>query len=161
MQSSVSNPYPPFDLELLWPLVTTGLFITLVGGYFIWRWLRVRLALRKQKRLAELAKPHKEDIIAKALQELARIRQAVEADTLAVDTGAAQISLTARTAFDALMNHRTVYAAKYEVLARQLGKMGSMMENGYPVMFSALSKKDKAAFARLCDKANEVVTSCQ
>ena len=103
----------------------------------------------------------KEDIIAKALQELARIRQAVEADTLAVDTGAAQISLTARTAFDALMNHRTVYAAKYEVLARQLGKMGSMMENGYPVMFSALSKKDKAAFARLCDKANEVVTSCQ
>lgn len=161
MQSSVHNPYPPFDVEIMWPLITTGLFIGLIGGYFVWRWLRVRLALNKQKRLAELAKPHKDDIIAKALQELARIRQAVETDALAVDAGAAQISLTARTAFDALMNHRTVYAAKYEVLARQLNQMGSMLESGYPVMFSALSQRDKSAFAQLCDKANQVVMSCQ
>lgn len=161
MQSSVNNPYPPFDLELLWPLLTTGLFIGLVGGYIVWRWLRVRLALRKQKRLAELAKPHKNDIIAKALQELTRIRQAVESDTLAVDAGAAQISLTARTAFDALMNHRTAYAAKYEVLARQLAQVGGMLESSYPVMFSSLSRTDKTAFAQLCDKANQVVSSCR
>lgn len=158
---SVSNPYPPFDLGLLWPLVTTGLFVGIVGGYFVWRWVRVRLALRRQKQLATLSKPHKDDIISKALAEIHRVRQTVESDTLSVDAGAAQISLVARTAFDAIMNHRTAYAAKYEVASRQLHHMESMLEVGYPVLFSKLSATNKTAFAGFCDSAVQVVQSCR
>ncbi|HVI69380.1 MAG TPA: hypothetical protein VM581_02885 [Magnetospirillaceae bacterium] len=161
MLFGANSPYPPFDLELFWPLLTAGLFVGVIGGHFVWRWLRVRLALRRQKRLTILSKPHKDDIIAKALNEIHRIRQTVESDTLAVDAGGAQISLTARTAFDAIMNHRTVYAAKYEVVARQLNQIEGMLDIGYPVMFSKLSAKNKTAFAQLCDTAVQVVQSCR
>lgn len=161
MLFGASNPYPPFHLGGFWPLFCIGLFVGAIGGYYLWRWARRWLALKKQHRLIELQKANKPQVIAHALQEITRIRQAVEADSLLVDAGAAQISLVTRSAFDTLMNHRTSYAAKYEVAARQLGEVEAMLANAYPVMFSEASNKDKAAFGTLCGAAVKVVESCR
>lgn len=159
MHYVAASLYPPLTLGLQWPLFGIGFFVVVVGGYFGVRWVRLRLALRGQQKLVELQKPHKDQIIARALQEINRIRQAVESGTLPPETGAAQVSLVARTAFDTLMNHRTVYQAKYEIAIRRLDTMVAMLETSYPVAFDP--PRDKSTFSQICDAAIKVVESCR
>ena len=110
MSSIADNIYPPVLLTPWWTVAAAALFVAVVGGYFLVKWLRTWFALRRQARLLEVSKPHKADIIQRALQEIARIRREVEAGTLPAPAGAQQVSHVTRSVFDALMNHRTVYA---------------------------------------------------
>jgi hypothetical protein len=159
MPSIVDNIYPPVLVSMWWMITAITVLIGAVAGYYVVRWLRVRLALKRQQKLLLVAKPHKAEIISRALQELAHIRQEVAAGTLPAHQGAQQLSLTARTAFDAIMNHATQFSAKYEVAARSLRAMTEMLDEAYPAEF-AVGRPDAGAFDKVYNQAVKVVQSC-
>lgn len=159
MQYVANDIYPPLNLGLTRPLLTIGLCAAAIGGYYAVRWLRVQLALRRQRRLAELNKPKKDEIIARALSEIQRIENEVLAGSTATDVGAAQVSAVTRGAFDALMNHTTLRQAKYEIAARNLQTLTGMLDAGYPVAFNPPT--DRGGFPAICNLAKKVIEACR
>ena len=159
MSSIVDNIYPPVTLTPWWMVGASSALIGLVAGYYLLRWVRVRLALNRQRKLLVVDKPHKAQVISRALQELDRIRQEVASGALEAHKGAQQVSLVARTAFDTLMNHRTQYSAKYEVAARSLQTMSGMLDEAYPVEFAHRSS-GASSFDKVYEQAVKVVQSC-
>lgn len=159
MPSIVDNIYPPVLVTPWWMIASIASLVGIVVGYYLVRWIRVRLALKRQQKLLAINKPHKAEIINRALQELARIRQEVTAGTLPAHQGAQQVSLTVRAAFDAVMNHQTQYSAKYEVAARSLRVMTELLTEAYPAEFAG-RRPDAAAFERVYNQAVKVVQSC-
>lgn len=151
--------YPSVGLGLFWPVLVVALSAALVGGYSAVRWLLVRLALARQRRLAELAKPKKDELLANALAEIRRVEGAVASGTMAPDAGAAKVSQVARGTFDVLMNHTTLRSARYEVAAKNLQTMAGMLDTNYPVTFNPPSQP--ASFRLVVEQAVKVVESCR
>ncbi len=160
MLHAVSDIYAPLALSWYWPVIGIGGFITVVDGYYVLRWLRKKIALALQRRATMVPKPHKDQIIAKALQEIAEIKHTVETGSLPADQGALRISAVVRGAFDIIMNHRTLYAAKFEVAQRHLTTLESMLTVDYPVAFNPPAR-DQQGFAATCAKAVEVIEACR
>lgn len=160
MLHAAADIYAPLTLSWYWPIIGIGGFIAVVGGYYVLRWLRKKIALALQRRAAIVPKPHKNQIIAKALQEITQIKQAVERGSLPADQGALRISAVVRGAFDLIMNHRTLYAAKFEVAQRHLTTLENMLTVNYPVTFNPPTH-DQQGFAAACAKAVEVIEACR
>ena len=150
--------YPPLPLTPRWALSSLAILVLAVGGYWLIKFIRVKLALRAQRRLATLDKPHKAMIIARALQQIQELKAAVEAGRLTPDVGAERVSLVARSAFDAIMNHHTSFQAKYEVAARELHTMLAMLDVSYPAEFAP--SPPTGHFNAVCEQAVKVVQSC-
>ncbi len=160
MPSIAANAiYPPLPLSA-WRMITACAALAVaVGGYYLINFARKRLALRRQKQLAQLHKPHKDDYIRRALQEIERVKTAVANQQVTPSNGAADISLAVRNCYDTLMNHTTTYQARYEVAERQLQTMLQMLTIAYPTEFTN-KPSQLADFNALCDQAVTVVQSC-
>lgn len=159
MLPGVHDLYPSVNLGLFWPLLGVASFAALIGGYIAVRWLLTQMALARQRRLLELSKPKKDELIANALAEIKRVEQAVLSGTMTPDAGAAKVSEVARGTFDILMNHSTLRSARYEVASKNLQTMTEMLDANYPVNFNPPNQP--ASFPPVSTQAIKVVESCR
>jgi hypothetical protein len=160
MQSAAPDIYPPVLVGFMWSLISFALLLVTVGGYWLVKKIRIRLALAAQKRAAEMRKPNKQAILNGVLHEIQVLKQAVQTGQMNPGVAAERLSAVVRTAFDILMNHRTMYLAKYETASRNLVKIETMLNTSYPLEYDS-KQKEISHFEQLCNHAEQVVAACR
>ncbi len=139
--------------------------ITVLGvcSYFVVRYLRRQIAMRRQDELLRKQIPNQHAIIDTAIAQLQVILQQVHQAELSIDNGAHQASYILRDAFDKVMNHRTVFQSMDEVTARNLSGVSNSLSGAYPMEFDLKTAKATSAaeFGALIGIASEVLRACK
>lgn len=158
MQSGIEM-FPSINLTPWWAIWGTVGLIVIIAGYFVMLYIMKAVARIIAKQLAEASKPDSGKIIDEALQKIESIRQDAKSGKVTLQHASGELSAVTRGAFDTIMNHRTIYQTKDEVLSRQLRKVGGLLDDLYPAEFSRRSGKED--IDKLCDRSKEVLESCR
>ncbi|MCA9313815.1 hypothetical protein KDA08_05905 [Candidatus Saccharibacteria bacterium] len=158
MQSGIEM-FPSINLPPWWAIGGTIGFVVIIAGYFVVLYIMKLVARMIAKQLAEAKKPDVNKIINEALQKIESVRQDAKSGKVTMQYASGELSAITRGAFDSIMNHRTIYQTKDEVLRRQLRKVGGLLDDLYPAEFSKHNNLDDVD--KLCDRSKEVLESCR
>lgn len=154
------EPYGSSMPSVVWP----ALWLGLLGGFFVGRYLfrrlRQRQALQAQHKLTQVHKEGADQLIAEALEHIAQIRQALLNNSIDAGTAAEQLSGIGRVVTDAVWNHRTMYRTHDEIAQLRLTQLAAAVGMAYPLEFDTV-KTATADPLLLCEYITEVVKACR
>lgn len=160
MQSG-ADIYPNFGISPWWALFSiTILTIVVLINVFGAAFLR-RLTLKKQSKSISIIKENKQEQINEALAKLQAIKGAYESKQISPSEAAFQVSQLTRATFDSLMQHSTIYQARYEISARKLESMTKLLDESYPPEFSLGTPSPISLNPVAFEKARGVIESCR
>ena len=153
--------YPNFDVSSTWfVLAVTILFVVVFVKVFGAKILK-RLAMHKQAKEIAISKKQYRRSIDQAIAQLEQIRSSYLAGQKTATDAAYEMSVLVRGTFDQIMQHRTMYQARYELTLRNLTALAAMLEGSYPPEFSANSIQAVPLDAAVFDQARGVLESCR
>ncbi len=155
--------YDPVSMSHAAALSAITIVVVAVASVYLYRYLLKQLALRKQSALLQKRLPDQANLIDTAIAQLQVVVEQVHKTEITIDHGAHVASFILRDTFDRVMNHRTTYQSRAEVLQRNLSGVAGTLDRAYPLEFDLKTTRisSPAHFQEVVNVATEVLQACR